>query len=247
MPAAPTEPNPRSTLARRAALALAALALATLALAARADAYIYWTGNGTITIGRVNLDGTDFDELHPRPRRPLTVAVDGNHIYWNDLYDEIGKRIVGRANLDGTDADQNLITGTLRGGDRRPHLYWSRDQGIVRANLDGTNVGQTSSAPRPARPGWRSTTATSTGRTGPRDDRARQPRRHGRPEPHHRRRRPLLGGADNGYIYWANVESHDGRANLDGTDVSQGFIPGTAPTGWRSRHLHLLGEPTTPT
>jgi hypothetical protein len=34
--------SPRSTVVRRAALALATLAVAALALAARADAFIYW-------------------------------------------------------------------------------------------------------------------------------------------------------------------------------------------------------------
>ena len=79
MPAAPTEPNLRSNLARRAALALATLAVATLALAARADDYS--TGRpisgrpGTPTIGRANLDGDPADR-HQRPhRRPRGHAA----------------------------------------------------------------------------------------------------------------------------------------------------------------------------
>ena len=113
MPAAPTEPNLRSTLARRAALALATLALATLALAARADGYIYWANAGTNTIGRANLDG-DPSSVNQGfigsdgANVPAGVAVTGANIYWtNEAPSGLGT--IGRANLDGSGVENDFV------------------------------------------------------------------------------------------------------------------------------------------
>ncbi len=188
MPAAPTEPNLRSTLARRAALALAALALVTLALAARADAYIYWTGLDTTTtftnaVGRASLDGTDIrpDFITDLGSPVYGMAADGNHIYWT--HDPFVSGSIGGANFDGSDANDGLITPdgivsavTTDG----THLYWAEGGGferpkIVRATSTRTGTSRAAStssgtsAPRWGRrsSGWRSTIATSTGPTAP--------------------------------------------------------------------------------
>ena len=89
------------------------------------DAFVYWADNDTSTIGRVNLDGTGVDQnFIPAIGGPLTVAVDADYVYWNNINDETQQtNTVGRANLDGTGVEQNFITGTWRCdgvGRRRP-------------------------------------------------------------------------------------------------------------------------------
>jgi hypothetical protein len=72
----------RSTVGRRAALALATLLVATLALAGRADAFVYWTGFISNSIGRANLDGTGVDpNFMTQVGFPNGVAVDDNFIF----------------------------------------------------------------------------------------------------------------------------------------------------------------------
>ena len=80
-----------------------------------------------------------------------------------------------------------------RGGRRRPRLLGGPVRPrIGRANLDGSGVNPSFITGDPApRRGSRSTAATSTGRTSPRHDRARQPRRHRRQPELHRRAAPI--------------------------------------------------------
>jgi hypothetical protein len=149
--------HPRSTLARRAALALATLAVATLALAARADAYVYWTNYDTGTIGRANLDGTGANpSFITGASNPGGVAVDAAHVYWTYFDTDA----IGRANLDGTGANPSFIAAPTSPGSQvavdGAHVYWvskysDAAQGppflgspgtgaIGRANLNGTGV-----------------------------------------------------------------------------------------------------------
>jgi hypothetical protein len=152
--------HPRSTLARRVALALATLAVATLALAARADAYVYWTNYDTGTIGRANLDGTGANpSFIAGAGNPGGVAVDAAHVYWTYFDTDA----IGRANLDGTGANPSFIAAPTSPGSQvavdGAHIYWvskysDAAQGppflgspgtgaIGRANLDGTGVDPT--------------------------------------------------------------------------------------------------------
>ena len=214
MPAAPTDPNLRSTFARRGALAFAlafaTLAIAALTLAPRANAYVYWTGLDTTTtvtdsVARANLDGSGHSHgLHHRPRLPgLRHGRQRQPIYWANVALRVG--IDRGANLDGTNVNESLfvpagiVYGVAAGGS---HLYWA-DEGAssVRSSCAPTSprtgpsrttsTSAGTSAPRWGRrsSGWRSTTApVYWADSSRRDDRARQPRRrHGRtPEPHHR-------------------------------------------------------------
>ena len=70
---------------------------------------IYWTDQGTNTIGRANLDGTgaNLSFITTGANEPAEVAVDGSHIYWANQ----NTGAIGRANLDGTGANQSFITG----------------------------------------------------------------------------------------------------------------------------------------
>src|SRR5688572_17076509 len=100
--------RPAQPITRRR-LALATLALAflfALGFASSAQAYVYWTQEGSI--GRADLDGQNPDQdFITGASDPVGVAVDGRHVYWaNSANDSIG-----RADLDGQNPDQNFITG----------------------------------------------------------------------------------------------------------------------------------------
>ena len=93
------------------------------------DAHIYWVSKvsdpsptdpfgqpNTGTIGRANLDGTGVDpDFISGIGNPHGVAVDGAHVYWDDTHTTVTPTgseadfAIGRANLDGTDVDQSFI------------------------------------------------------------------------------------------------------------------------------------------
>jgi hypothetical protein len=118
-------------------------------------AHVYWSAFDSI--GRANLDGTGanrrFLALDPRVDQACGVAVGANHVYWaNDL------GTIGRANLDGTGRDENFIRAapsrhfTCGVAVDSAHVYWAHsgldapdpfNDGIGRANLDGTGASQT--------------------------------------------------------------------------------------------------------
>ncbi len=68
--------------------------------------YIYWANDGTFSIGRMKLNGTD-----PQPNwipnlsgSAAGIAVDGSYIYWTD-----GERYIGRATIAGGGIDPTFI------------------------------------------------------------------------------------------------------------------------------------------
>ena len=107
---------------------------------------IYWTDYGTDTIQRVNLDGSNVQDLITSGlEAPWGIALDvaGGKMYWTDYSTDK----IQRANLDGSNV-QDLVTQGLSapvgialdvaGG----KMYWtdySTDK-IQCANLDGSNV-----------------------------------------------------------------------------------------------------------
>jgi hypothetical protein len=116
------------------------------------DTHVYWVSRfadedsnpGTGAIGRANLDGTGVDEdfITGLDYPHEAVAVDGSHLYWDNL-----SQGIARANLDGTGVEQNFITGLdfthgLAVDDE--HVWWSSSErfsaAIERANLDGTGT-----------------------------------------------------------------------------------------------------------
>jgi DNA-binding beta-propeller fold protein YncE len=100
-------------------------------------------------IWRVNLDGTDLEEVVGGLYDPYQIAldVDGDKIYWaedTDL-DDIGH--IGRANLDGSEKENvvSLLDGQFRAISLDPEnnkMYyyevWNED--LYVANLDGTEA-----------------------------------------------------------------------------------------------------------
>jgi virginiamycin B lyase len=128
-----------------------AMALAVIAcgcFAARAGAFVYWSDQGG-SIGRANLDGTGVNDTFITAGETgaaftFGIAVDGQHIYWDDSSADSS---IGRANLDGSDPDDSFITLATRTDPEGvavdgQHIYWDNTNldTIGRANLDGTGV-----------------------------------------------------------------------------------------------------------
>jgi virginiamycin B lyase len=193
------------------------------------ERYIYWAGYGHVdeptepdaAIARARLDGTKRDwTFIPAAAAGLSegvgeIAVVDDHIYWvrGGLDPSVS---IDRAKLDGTGIERGFITGFTEGAvvtgialDDN-HLYWSQTGGtgptstqapaIGRVNLDGSGI-----------------------------NRALIPLPEGV--------EPLAVEVDAAHIYWSAMRrGHDpsgapeevaiGRANLDGTEVDQGFIAG---------------------
>lgn len=105
------------------------------------------TGEGKIW--RVNLDGTDLEEIVGGLYEPYQIALDvaGGKIYWTDEEDDDGVGHIGRANLDGSNRE-NIVSMdgaqfrsiSLDVENNKMYFYevWYED--IYVANLDGSNV-----------------------------------------------------------------------------------------------------------
>ncbi len=220
---------------RGTCLGLAAAAVLVSGLcAAQANAYVYWSTEGT-TLGQANLDGTGVDQSFVTGATSvLGVAVDSQYIYWINNSDSIG-----RANLDGTGtANQSFITGISAVGlaVSGQYIYWAdpgsgSDTGAIgRANLDGTGVDQTfiTSVNNPVGVAvnghyvyWSNFGEPGTGSIGRANldgTTVNQSFITGTTNPG--------GVAVNGqYVYWTNgLGTTIGRANLDGTGVNENFI-----------------------
>jgi len=110
---------------------------------------MYWANNGTGTVHRANLDGTDIELLHSGLSSvgDLTLDLVGGKIYWA----ETSAGMIQRKNLDGSGAVENIITGANepyylaldRAADR---VYWSElgdsgvDSAIRRAPIVGDGL-----------------------------------------------------------------------------------------------------------
>ena len=107
---------------------------------------IYWTDYGTNKIQRVNLDGSNVQDLVTRGLtfpRGIALDVAESKMYWTDF----GTDKIQRVNLDGSDV-QDLVTSGLAFPNgialdlAESKMYWT-DGGtnkIQRANLDGSNI-----------------------------------------------------------------------------------------------------------
>ena len=183
--------------------------------------YIYWTA--PTGIGRAKLDGTSAEPSFISGINTASIvtyeklAVDAAHIYWNHYFcgytSPTGEfqctGAIGRANLDGTGVDPTFIDDVIAGNvavDAR-FIYWTNlgpantpattdtPDTIGRAKLDGTG----------ADPGFISVPPGEA------------PEIHG-----------LAVDAD--HLYWSQVgfsglRGAIARANVDGTNVDQSFIP----------------------
>ncbi len=108
--------------------------------------YMYWTDSGTDTIQRVNLGGSNVQDIVTTGlRTPTDIAVNltAEKLYWTDS----GTDTIQGADLNGANIEDIVTTGlrTPKGivvDTFAGNLYWA-DSGtdtIQRANLDGSNV-----------------------------------------------------------------------------------------------------------
>jgi hypothetical protein len=97
-------------LTRRLGLVLACLLASWIAPSAEPTG-LYWTSDGSNTIGSANLDGTGVNQsLISGADGPEGVAVDATYVYWTNFTSET----IGRANLNGTGVNQNFISTSGR-------------------------------------------------------------------------------------------------------------------------------------
>jgi hypothetical protein len=212
---------------------------AALGLAAPANAHVFWTNQGTDTIGRARLNGdVAIRNFIPTAEPARGVAIDGRYVYWAQGAQQAS---IGRARLNGTVRQQGFIaTGQRARGVALDSfgIYWSHVVGgvgaIGHAGLDGANANpmfiQTSGPPcgvavDPDKIWWANSTNPGTiGRAhGPLDV-----------EPDFM----AAGGAPCGvaiashHVYWANRSGNTiARANRDGTHVRQDFISAPGACG----------------
>jgi hypothetical protein len=174
--------------------------------------HLYWSEGDRIA--RANLDGTNVEQSFIPGNSIFGVAVDADHVYWASCCAGANNAgSIGRANLDGTNVDQGFITGTgiSTVAVDANHVYWtnccagtSSEGDIGRANLDGTETDHN----------FIDLFGTSPGSNA------------------------AAVAVDAAHVYWTAVlagvhgnVSWIGRANLDGTGVTQFFPAENAPSG----------------
>ena len=238
--------NVRSIVVRRVAVALAALAVILPAIAARADAFVYWSGNpraGEGFIGRAPLTGGSPSFLLSNLFGAQGIAVDTNFIYWAN-----GPNFIGRANLNATNPNGNFIgfIGTptaLAVDSTHGFIYWVDQHAgtIGRASVSGGSINDSLIDTLGSATGvavdpthgfvyWSLNPRAGAGLIG----RANLDGS----SPNFTLLSNLFGAqgvtVDSNFLYWANGPDEIGRANLDGSSPNPSFIIGArvgTPTG----------------
>jgi virginiamycin B lyase len=128
--------------ARNAVVAIMLSVVASLAAVPTADAYVYWSNQGTATIGRANLDGTGANQgFVSSVGNPHGLTVDGAHMYWANFG---APAYIARANLNGTARNVSFIPTNAGPRDVEidgNYVYWANGATYIgRAKLDGTAV-----------------------------------------------------------------------------------------------------------
>ncbi len=104
---------------------------------------VYYSNTTDNKIQRVNLDGSNIEDLVSGLHDPLAVELNlsADKMYWTDR----GTDRIYSANLNGTNVQQ-VVTGNNHGNAMlvldpdNDKMYWRNGYGIWRANLDGTEV-----------------------------------------------------------------------------------------------------------
>ncbi len=104
------------------------------------DKYLYWvTYDG---LGRAALDGGEADPnfISGTIGGLGAIAVNSEYIYWAG--DDVTEGVIGRARLDGSEVDPSFMTGLALNNPSglvatEEHLYWSGNESIGRADVDG--------------------------------------------------------------------------------------------------------------
>ena len=127
-----------------------ALITATIHATAADAQKMYWVDEYEGSIRRSDLDGGNMEVILAYPSGPIEpwgIALDltTEKIYWTDYYAGAGDTgAVMRVNLDGSDVEE-LVSGLyaptgLALDVEAGKMYWCDDEGVERANLDGTEV-----------------------------------------------------------------------------------------------------------
>lgn len=109
----------------------------------RAEAAVYWEGNGFL--GAANLDGSNPQSRYLRSMSPpeagaapfCGVAAGPTQLHW------IGAFGIGRVNLEGPPVPQTIVSGQSRPcgiAVDSARVYWGSPEAIGRANLDGSDA-----------------------------------------------------------------------------------------------------------
>jgi hypothetical protein len=221
------------------------LIVLALALASRAEAFVYWTNQGTVggpidsRIGRANNDGTAVNQsfITGSGPGPCLLAASPSNLFWTNQGDDFNGNTLGRSNLDGTAVNPSFITtGTSPCGVAvdGTYFYWSNgdDDSIGRANLDGSNpnpafVPDTGSYPCGIAVDGSHIYWGGNGTVG----RADLSGANANPDFITGLESPCGVAVDSSHVYWANDLASSttiGRANLDGdpASVNNSFIGG---------------------
>jgi hypothetical protein len=225
-----TRVNRSLRIALASILAVAALG----AVVPTAGAYLYWSQPDTLALGRANNDGSGVDNafVGGLSSTPTQLASDANYLYSGSVNGD-----VARANLDGTNVDTSFITGFQPIGIAidAGHVYWgSYNLGYLgRSNLDGTNPNSSFISSSAGIEGvavdsghiyWTNYSIPSIFRSNLDGTNVNSSFISGVAN--------LRGLAvDSHHIYWANVGGSIGRANIDGSEVDENFIPLSVNSG----------------
>ena len=199
------------------------------ASAQSAQAYLYVADANNNTIGRANLDGTNFDPafISAATSFPLQLAVNDTHLFWANQ----NSNSISRANVDGSNAMQIASAQVAQGvAVNSTNLFWTSNPGgsIVRGERDGSLAAQ---LPGPSGAFNLAVSDSHLYWT----------------EPGSSINRANLDGSDaevlipssaynlaiyGNHLYWINPGQSIGRANLDGTDADPTFISGLGSGSW---------------
>jgi virginiamycin B lyase len=210
---------------------------------------IYWANDGSLSIGRANLDGTGVNQTFVKNAGYVNnVAVGASGIWWAK------DGSVERANLNGSCPTHNFISRSYAKGYMQPsgltlagqYVYWSETNGnqIGRANQDGSGINYTFIADDGEPAGvtaygqhlyWGNQNGGSGGGSlgranlnGSGVNEAFVPFSPGGTGPE----TPVSLAVADQYIYWADPDANAiGRANIDGSGANNAFISGAGSPG----------------
>jgi hypothetical protein len=221
----------------------------TLALTTPASAQVYWSNQGTDSIGRAALDGSGADgDFVAGAADPTGVAIDGEFVYWSHAGDPDPEGAIGRADVaDGGAPNHDFVTTPAAaappGGVAVDNswIYWTGET-IGRAGLDGA----------PVSPAFINSANTGTSACGIASDADEivwgvGPAASGALRAAHGPFAPnpnFLPGQDDpcgvararGFVFWTERGADDGigRADFDSTNADPGFVDvadGSDPCG----------------
>lgn len=201
------------------------------------SSHLYWTDFENHTISRANLDGTSVESTFiglADGTHPCGLAVDSEYLYWANF----GTATIGRARLDGSAVDESFISTVpypCAVAVNETGIYWGSEaeDEIWRTDIDGLNGPELVIDEGAVDPCGLALVGPHLFwvQSGPEG-------RIGRANLNGSESQPtfIVGGefpaslvAHGGHLYWVNAPGtylrSVGRADLDGANVNETFIP----------------------